>query len=100
MKRSIALAFLLVFAGLAFYFYFAEETCPVHCCPAPVGSFNHVHGGPAAVCLCFWSTLFAPVTFDLAHFLRTGLRPADPLDRTPLVAFRADVGHPPKTLPA
>jgi hypothetical protein len=100
MKKSIAFVFLLAFAGLSLYFFFAEDYCPLHCCPAPGGSFNHVHAAPGSVCLCFWSTLFVSGPYDFSHFVSIGRLPANLLDRTPLKAFDADIAHPPKTLPA
>jgi hypothetical protein len=100
MTKLAALVFLLIFTGLCFYYFFAEDYCPVHCCPAPVGSFSHVHHGASAVCLCFWSTLFSPACFNFSSFQPVERLTVDLLDQSPPIAFNADITHPPEFLPA
>jgi hypothetical protein len=100
MQKTIAILFLLIFSGLGFYFFFAEDYCPVHCSPADGGSFYHVHHTPASICLCFWSTLFAPGSFDFSCFQGVERLALKPFDASPLRSFNADIAHPPRAASA
>ncbi len=97
MKKPVAVAFLLVFAGLSFYFFFAEDYCHVHN-SLPRGTFSHAdrHQTPVQTCLCFWSTLFSPGSCDFAFIQSDARLP----DFTPLVIpgepFDSDIAHPPE----
>jgi hypothetical protein len=99
MKKTTAILFLLAFAGLSFYYFFAEDYCPVHnLIPSP--AFSHTHRQPPSICLCFWNTLFAPGSYDFSLFhdmepLTTHLPILDPAK-----PFNSDIAHPPKSLPA
>jgi hypothetical protein len=100
MKKPIALIFLLIFTGLGFYFFFAEDYCPVHSFPSPEGSCSHTHRPPASICLCFWSTLFSPGSFDFSGFQGIERLAVNPFDPTPLNLFNADIAHPPRPVQA
>ena len=64
MKKIVAVAFILVFAGLSLYFFFAEDYCHVHN-SLPRGAFSHTHHEASVqTCLCFWSTLFRRQTSE------------------------------------
>ena len=99
MRNSAVLVFLVVFSALAFYYFFAEDVCPVHNV-VPRGSFSHVHRGAPSVCLCFWNTLFTTAAYEFVVLQDVetlpppgpGLRPAGP--------FGYDIGRPPKAFPA
>ncbi|MGA2363338.1 MAG: hypothetical protein ABSG73_12875 [Candidatus Aminicenantales bacterium] len=96
MKKTTALLFVLIFAGLSLYFFFAEDYCHVHN-PMPGGTFSHSHGYAASICLCFWSNLFSPGAFDFSGFQGVERLRVDPFDRSPVKAFNADIAHPPKS---
>jgi len=98
MKRTTALLFLIVFAGLSVYFFLAEDFCPVHCAPVAGNAFSHSHHVLPSICLCFWGTLFAPGTFDFSCFQGVERLRECSMDRSPLMAFNADIAHPPKAL--
>ena len=99
MKKIIAVSFLIVFVGLSFYFFFAEDYCHVHC-PLPKGSFSHTHQKGLSICLCFWGNLFSPTSCDFA-FLQDVMR-------LPVISYAAcpdkpaspDIPHPPRLLSA
>lgn len=97
MKKTLCLVFVLIFAGLSIYFFFAEDYCHVHCC-VPGGSLNHTHSQPTcSVCLCHWNTLLATHSFDFAFF-QDVTRLAPPSTALgPLKPFNADIAHPPKS---
>ncbi|MEN6310128.1 MAG: hypothetical protein ABFD80_01165 [Acidobacteriota bacterium] len=99
MKKTTALIFLVAFAGLGFYFFFAEDYCHAHG-SVPGGTYSHSHGRADSVCLCFWSTLFSPGSFDFDHYQGVQRLSSDPLGRPPMKAFDADISHPPRLLPA
>jgi hypothetical protein len=99
MKKTTAIFFLLIFAGLSLYFFFAEDYCHVHN-PLPGGTFSHAHSRAASICLCFWSTLFSPGSFDFSFAQNVDRLAANPFDRFPIKAFNADISHPPELLPA
>lgn len=100
MKRTTALLFLTVFAGLSVYFFFAEDLCPVHSAPVAGSTFSHTHQALPSICLCFWGTLFAPGTFDFSCFQGVERLRESPMRRSPLASFNADIAHPPKSLSA
>ncbi len=100
MKRTTALLFLVIFSGLCFYFYFAEDLCPLHSAPQAGSSFSHTHHSPPAICLCFWGTLFGPRTFDFCCYQGAERLAGCPWDPSPLRTFSADIAHPPKILPS
>jgi hypothetical protein len=97
MKKQTAVVFIVIFGALAFYYFFAEDYCPVHN-PIPGGSFTHIHRGAPSVCLCFWNALFAPGSYDFVFLqdaerlpaVAAGLRTAGP--------FGSDIGRPPRTV--
>jgi len=99
MKKTAVLIFLVAFAGLSFYFFFAEDYCHVHN-RIPGGAFSHSHGRTDSICLCFWSTLFSPGSFDFDHYQGVQRFPVNPVGAPPLKAFDADISHPPRLLPA
>jgi hypothetical protein len=99
MKKPTALIFLLIFAGLSLYFFFAEDYCHVHT-PMPGGTFSHSHNHAASICLCFWSNLFSPGSFDFSGFQGVERLRVDPFDPSPVKAFNADISHPPKSFPS
>jgi hypothetical protein len=99
MKKTTALLFVMIFAGLSLYFFFAEDYCSVHN-PIPRGTFSHSHKQASSICLCFWNNLFAPGSFDFPCFQEVLFLAVSPPALSPLKAFNADISHPPKILPA
>jgi hypothetical protein len=100
MKRIAVLGLAVFFAVCMVHFYYAEDHCPVHC-PTRGGQFGHVHDhhAGASVCLCFWASLFSPepdVSGGPLAFEGLSVRENE---AAATVLFRADIAHPPKTLP-
>jgi len=95
MKKTTVLLFVLIFAGLSLYFFFAEDYCHVHN-SMPGGTFSHSHSQVCSICLCFLSNLFAPGSFDFSGFQGVARLTANPFDASPVKAFDADISHPPK----
>jgi len=101
MKKTAVLIFLAAFVGLSFFFFFAEDYCHVHNrVPGGTFSHSHTHGGADSICLCFWSTLFAPGSINFDHYQGVQRLSFNPLGAPPLKAFDADISHPPRLLPA
>lgn len=100
MKRAGVLGLALVFLACMVHFYYAEDHCPVHC-PTRGGRVGHVHDhhAGAAVCLCFWASLFSPEADVFAGPLAFEAAPAPENETAAPVLFGADIPHPPKVLP-
>jgi hypothetical protein len=98
MKRTTALLFLMVFAGLSVYFFFAEDFCPVHSAPVAGSTFSHTHHALPSICLCFWGNLFAPGRFDFCCYQGVERLTERPHVLSPLKTYNADIAHPPKAL--
>ena len=99
MKKSIAVASILIFVGLSLYYFYVEDFCPVHNA-LPTGTFTHSHHGPASICLCFWSTLFSPASYDFGVAQDIKRLSPDSHVGGPMTPFSSDIGHPPKPFPA
>lgn len=98
MRKAAVLAFTVVFAVCMFHFFYAEDHCPVHC-PSKGGQLGHVHHHHpgASVCLCFWSSLFAPETGGFSAGSGFLMVMALPADGCPVGTLAADIAHPPKS---
>ena len=99
MKKAAVLAFVIIFAVCLFHFYYAEDHCPIHC-PSRGGGVGNAHARHpgAAVCLCFWSSLFGPETSD---FSPSGAMMAlldRPVAGTVLAMMAVDITPPPRSL--
>jgi len=99
MKKTTAFLFLFIFAGLSLYFFFAEDYCHVHT-PMPGATFSHSHTHRASICLCFWSNLFSPGSYDFSLVQDVDRLPFKPFARLPVKAFDADISRPPEILPS
>lgn len=96
MKKIAALLFLLVFAGLSVYFFFAEDYCHVHN-PMPGGTFSHSHSQAVSICLCFWGNLFTPGSYDFTLVQDAERLPLNFYTLGPSKPFHSDISHPPKS---
>jgi hypothetical protein len=97
MKRTMVLAFALVFALCMFHYYFAEDHCPVHC-PSRAAGFGHVHAHHPSgdICLCFWASMDGPEAIELGGVSGFVTAMAAPSEGRPLGRPAADIAHPPK----
>lgn len=95
MKKATVILFLLIFAGLGLYYFFAEDYCHVHN-PMPGGTFSHSHSRAISNCLCFWGHLFTPGSYEFELVDGAGRLPLNLYFRGPSKPFHSDIPHPPE----